>query len=67
MAANVFREREFSEKLLRDQWLFALLAVSVMLMPFWFLTHAARERQSSANGWILTPWQRLRDCMTPWC
>ena len=45
VAANVFREREFSEKPPRDQWLFALLAVSVMVMPLWFLTHAAVERQ----------------------
>ena len=45
MAANVFREREFSEKPPRDQWLFAFLAVSVMVMPIWFLTHAAVERQ----------------------
>ena len=45
VAANVFREREFSEKPPRDQWLFAFLAVSVMVMPIWFLTHAAVERQ----------------------
>ena len=45
VAANVFREREFSEKRPRDQWLFALLAVSVMVMPLSFMTHAAVERK----------------------
>ena len=45
VAANVFREREFSEKTPRDQRLFALLAVSVTVLPLWFLTHASVERQ----------------------
>jgi len=45
VAANVFREPQFTEKRPRDQWLFALLALSVMVMPLWFWKHAAVERR----------------------
>jgi len=45
VAANVFREGEFAAKARRDQVLFALLAVSVALMPIGFAVHAAVERQ----------------------
>ena len=45
VAANVFRERAFVEKARRDQVLFALLVVSMALMPIRFAVHAAVERQ----------------------
>ena len=45
VAANVFREGEFAAKARRAQGLFALLAVSVALMPIAFAAHAAVERQ----------------------
>ena len=47
VAANVFREREFSEKPPRDRWLFALLAVSVMVMPA--LVHDARRCRAAGH------------------
>jgi hypothetical protein len=45
VAANVFREPGFFEKSRRDRWLFALLTVSVMVMPLSFSMHAVVERK----------------------
>ena len=45
VTANVFRERAWIEKARRDQVIFALLVVSVALMPVAFVVHAAIERQ----------------------
>ncbi len=45
VAANVFREDGFMSKGRRDQTLFALLAVSLALMPIGFAIHAGVERQ----------------------
>jgi Dolichyl-phosphate-mannose-protein mannosyltransferase len=45
VAANVFRADEFGANARRDQGLFALVAVSVALMPLAFTAHAVVERQ----------------------